>query len=134
MITERYGGYIARKQTHIHKLAMVLAAAQRNELKITEEDLIVADNMMTGLEPAMQEVFKSIGVGDISRLVMEILAYVRAYEQIPKKTLWRAMLHIMGPKEFDEATTAAVNAGYLAIRHIGTDLMYCAVEQKEEKE
>jgi len=132
MVSERYGGYIARKQTHIHKLAMVLAAAQRDELKITEGDLIVADNMMTGLEPAMQEVFQSIGVGDISRLVMEILAYVRAYRQIPKKTLWRAMLHIMGPKEFDEATTAAVNAGYLRIVHIGTDLMYCAVDKEED--
>lgn len=133
MVSERYGGYIARKQTHIHKLAMVLAAAQRNELKVTEEDLAVADNMMTGLEPAMQKVFESIGVGDVSRLVMEILAYVRAYRQIPKKTLWRAMLHIMGPKEFDEATTAAVNAGYLRIVHLGTDLMYCAVDKEEEK-
>lgn len=134
MVSERYGGYIARKQTHIHKLAMVLAAAQRDELKITEGDLAVADNMMTGLEPAMQTVFESIGVGDISRLVMEILAYVRAYRQIPKKTLWRAMLHIMGPKEFDEATTAAINAGYLRVVHIGHDLMYCAVDKEKEDE
>jgi hypothetical protein len=25
---ERFGGYLARKQTHIHKLAMILAAAE----------------------------------------------------------------------------------------------------------
>jgi len=31
---ERFGGYLARKQTHIHKLAMILAASESNELII----------------------------------------------------------------------------------------------------
>ena len=49
----RFGGYLARKQTHIHKLAMVLAASRRDELLIDEEDLALAAKMMTDLEQDM---------------------------------------------------------------------------------
>jgi len=132
MVSERFSGYIATKQSHIHKLAMVLAAAQRNELTITKEDLFIADKMMTGLEPSMQAVFQSIGAGDMSRMVMEILAYVRAYKVIPEKTLWRAMMHIMGPKEFSDASNAAAKAGYLVIRGTGQGIMYCALDRDEK--
>lgn len=132
MISERYQGYIATKQSHVHKLAMVLAAAQRNELTITEGDLSIAAQMMTGLEPSMQIVFQSIGIGDISRHVMEILAYVRAYRAIHQRALWRHMMPIMSPKEFDEASGAAVKAGYLAIRGTGAGIMYCAIDKEEE--
>ena len=133
MISDRYGGYIATKQTHIHKLAMVLAAAQRDDLEITKDDLFLANEIMTELETSMQIVFQSIGVGDISRMVMEILAYVRAYKQIPSRTLWRHMMPIMSPKEFNDASDAAVKAGYLAIRRIGTELTYCALTDEEKK-
>jgi len=131
MISDRYSGYIATKQSHIHKLAIVLAAAQRDKLSITEEDLILAEKMMSGLEHSMQIVFQSLGVGDISRMVMEILAYVRAYGRIPQQALWRHMMPIMSPKEFSEASDAAAKAGYLAIRNFGGVITYCAV--KEEK-
>jgi len=131
MVSERYSGYIATKQSHIHKLAIVLAAAQRDKLSITEEDLMLAEKMMTGLEYSMQIVFQSIGVGDISRMVMEILAYVRAYENIPQMTLWRHMMPIMSPKEFSEASDAAVKAGYLVIRNLGGTINYCAVKKEE---
>ena len=131
MISNRYGGYIARKQGHVHKLAMILADAQRDELIITKSDLMIAVQMMTGMETSMQTVFQSIGVGDISRLVMEILSYVRAYRQISGEELWRHMLPIMGPKEFTEASDAAVKAGYLRIKNIGGVLTYCATKTKE---
>ena len=127
MISDRYGGYIARKQTHIHKLAMVIAAAQRQELSITERDLAISDQMITGLEPAMQFVFQSIGVGDISKFVVEILAYVRAYKTIPQRELWRHMMTTMNPREFDEAVSAAVKAGYLRIEGLGTQTTYHAI-------
>jgi hypothetical protein len=36
---DRFGGYLARKQTHIHKLAMILAAAESDRLVITKSIL-----------------------------------------------------------------------------------------------
>lgn len=129
MVSDRYGGYIARKQTHIHKLAIVLAAAARDELFITEVDLDLADKMTTGLEASMSKVFESIGMGEISRYVTEILAYVRAYGEISDQVLWRHMLPIMGPKEYGEATGAAVKAGYIRVSQKGMSLVYTAVRE-----
>ena len=47
----------ARKQTHIHKLAMVIAASQRDELILTAEDISLANTMVTDLEKDMPKVF-----------------------------------------------------------------------------
>ena len=58
----RFGGYIARKQTQAHKVAMVLAAAKRDELVIEQEDLETAVAMLTDLEPDMSKVFEKIGM------------------------------------------------------------------------
>lgn len=131
MASERYGGYVARKQAHIHKLAIVIAAAQRNELSITEGDLIIAENMTTGLEQSMSMVFQSIGVGDVSRHVTEILAYVKAYNGIDNKTLWRYMLPIMSPQEFEIATRAAIKAGYMKLD--SQSMRYKVVKEKKDE-
>lgn len=54
-------GYIARKQTHMHKVAMVLSAAYKDELKIRLEDLQLADAMLTAIEGSLDKVFAQIG-------------------------------------------------------------------------
>jgi hypothetical protein len=41
---DRFGGYLARKQTHIHKLAMILAAAESDTLVLTAEHLAIANH------------------------------------------------------------------------------------------
>jgi len=124
MASERYGGYIARKQTHMHKLAMVLAAAQRNELVIIEEDLIIANQMVTGLEADMAIVFEAIGIADTSKHVNEMLAYLNAFKRMTHREIWRRMMPIMNSREFDEATQAGVKAGYIKLINDGDDLIY----------
>jgi hypothetical protein len=57
----RYGGYVARKQTHMHKLAMILAASESDERVITEDHLKDAFAMVTTLEADMPKVFDRIG-------------------------------------------------------------------------
>jgi len=130
MASERYSGYIARKQTHIHKLAMVVAASQRDELVITESDLVISDNMTSGLEKSMGKVFQSLGVSDITRHVNEIIAFIKVYKGIETRELWRHMLPIMSPREFDEATGAAIRAGYIRL----SAGRYVLVNQQEKKD
>lgn len=59
--SDRFGGYLARKQTHIHKLAMVLAAGQRDTMEVTGQDLYDANKMVSDLEEDMPKVFAKIG-------------------------------------------------------------------------
>lgn len=49
--------FLARKQVHVHKVAMVMAAAKRDELIITDEDLDAAIKEVDKIEIEMQKIF-----------------------------------------------------------------------------
>jgi len=79
---EQFGGYIARKQTHIHKLAMVIAAARGESMWITAEHLAIANEMVTSLEPDMVQVFSKIGRSEESNNAEKLLTYIRAAQRV----------------------------------------------------
>lgn len=124
MASARYEGYIARKQTHIHKLAIILAAAQRNELVITEDDLKTADRFITDLEADMLQVFESIGIADTAKTVGEIINFLRVHKKLSKRELFHLCYTIMTHKEFVEACEAGVTAGMLRITQEGNEYFY----------
>jgi hypothetical protein len=120
---DRFGGYIARKQTHVHKLAMILAAAQQDDLKITEEDLAAADTMMTDLERDMPMVFSKIGRTDESLQVDRFLGFIRKVGKIKAEDAYR-FVHSYFPqsKDYEEVLKGAMRAGFVEMRQIGGDL------------
>lgn len=85
----RYGGYVARKQTHIHKLAMILAASQRDQLIITEDDLKTAHAMVTTLEAEMPKVFDKIGMKDDAVHMERVLRLVVQRGAAPLELIYR---------------------------------------------
>src|SRR5581483_2971716 len=109
----RYDGYLARKQTHIHKLAIILAAAKRDELVIEEEDLREAETYISSIEPDMIKVFNSIGVSDGAKVANEVLALVRNHKEISYKELWKLCFTTHDQKSFSESLKAAKDAGYV---------------------
>lgn len=112
---DRFQGYRSRKQTHLHKTAMVLAAAQRDELIIEESDLVAADSLVSALEQDMQTVFQSIGVANTNLQNHEILSYIRAYPGITWRDLWRRCMPVMSAKDFTTALQSIVEAGYVRV-------------------
>ena len=131
MASQRFDAYISRKQTHVHKLAMVMAAAQRDELVITLDDLTTAARFVTSLEDAMIHVFESIGVVDTAKTVMEMMNIVKVHGKIDQRALWDRCIRIMSLKGFQEATDAAVRAGWLQITQDGSSYIYNAVAEKK---
>lgn len=125
MASERFDGYIARKQTHMHKLAMVLSIAQTSSRIITEQHLQAAEVITTGMEADMINVFESIGVTPVSRLMGEIISFLHTYQKqklaVSQQTLYRHCFQIMSPQEFDEVTTSCIKAGYIEIKQSGAD-------------
>jgi hypothetical protein len=114
---ERYGGYIARKQTHIHKLAIVLNAAITNDLTITLESLQKAEKIISASERDMSRVFGNIGLSDSGRHVRELVAYVRAFGSVGKAKLWRALMSQLGRYQvFEDCLQAALSANLIGIR------------------
>jgi len=113
--SERFGGYLARKQTHLHKFAIVLAAAKRSQLIIEEDDLIEADQILQDNERDMIRVFDTIGAVQQSDHISEIVGIVKFYGFMTTRGLWaRSMLH-MSLKEFEEAVKAAIHGRLLEV-------------------
>lgn len=110
LASERYGGYLARKQSHIHKLAMVLAVSKRDDLLIQKEDLVEADLILTEAEQSMIKVFESMGVVDEARRVAELLAFVRVHKWITPKDLYRMCHNTMSQADFTHALRSGVES------------------------
>lgn len=84
----------ARKQTQIHKLAMVMAASRRDELIITAEDIIDSTAMVTNLELEAAQVFEKVGAHADSLEFTRLLAYIqRKGGEIPAAEAYSFLSH-----------------------------------------
>lgn len=115
LASDRYEGYVARKQTHMHKLAIILSAARSDNRIITKEHLMEAEAILSTTEPYMLKVFESIGIVSEAKHVKEIVSFVRAYDWLSSDAAWRCVANLMSYKEFEEALKAAVRGGYLTV-------------------
>jgi len=118
-------GYRARKQTHMHKLAMVLAAAQRDELIITAEDLQLAEVLLNDVEKDMERVFSRIGRTEESLQAERFIQYVREKGAggVPFEEAYRH-IHAYFPKatDFDAILAGAIKSGQLKMTQRGATL------------
>jgi hypothetical protein len=112
----RFGGYLARKQTHIHKLAIILSAAKGDSLVIQREELEAAAEIVTGLEASMTEVFDFIGVEGPAKHSTEVLALVKTHGRIKQQELFRYCFRFMSYQEFEAALIACVNSKQIELR------------------
>jgi len=120
--TERFGGYLARKQTHIHKLAMILAASESNDLIIKKDHLQTAANMVTDLELDMAKVFQKIGLNDASLATSRLLEFVKRKTEVPYAEAYR-FIHSQFPafKEYEDMLKGLIQAGYIALVQSGSN-------------
>lgn len=110
--TDRFAGYQARKQTHIHKLAIVLSAAEKDELVITKENLMQAAAIVTSLEAQMPEVFGLIGLQGQAKHAQHIINVLATHGKIKLKELYTYCFKtVPSHKDFQESVNAAIAAG-----------------------
>ena len=114
--SSRYEGYLARKQTHMHKVAIVLAAAESNNLTIERSHLEKADVLLQNTEPHMVKVFDSIGVAPEARHVHEILPFLRAFGFLTTDELWKHVMNLMSQKDFEDALRSAIRGGLVLVK------------------
>lgn len=109
-------GYIARKQTHMHKVAMVLAASYKDELTLTLEDLQLAEQMLVAIEGHLDKVFAQIGKTEQSvhaeRFINAVaqagdlgVSYEDAYKLVHK--------HFPDARDFEGILKGAITSGQL---------------------
>lgn len=100
----RFGGFYARKQTHIHKLAMILSVAKRNDLVIGREELEQAEYHISALEGDLRLIFDRIGRSEVSNHSDRIIEYVHQRpEGVPIEEVQRHMrVFLPKQRDFDE--------------------------------
>jgi hypothetical protein len=121
---DRFSGYIARKQTHLHKLAMIFAAAQRDELVITTDDLQLADMMLLDIEEEMPKVFSRIGKSDAAVYGDRVLQILKARGPLTYKEVYR-LVHNQFPdiRDWENVLIGLVKAGMVEMKQNGVDFI-----------
>lgn len=125
-------GYRARKQTHIHKLAIVLAAAKRDDLVIEQEDLQEAAALVTDLEKDMPKVFGLIGKSQQAKAAEEVVGLVTHYGVMDKHIIYRQLYHILSAKEIDEGIKTAMEAQLIHIKVVGKRILVLSDKAYQE--
>lgn len=103
-------GFRARKQGHLHKLAIVLAAARGHPHTIGVQELKDAAGHLEEMEKDAKEVLGGIGVTRITGKAKDIVKALKKHGKILKYALYREMAPTTSWKEFIEAVECAVQA------------------------
>ena len=131
---QRYAGYIGRKQTQVHKVAMILAAAQRDEMAITKADLQKAEELVSELEGDMPRVFTLIGRTNTSLHVDRVIDFIKRRGQVEYSAAYRYVhSHFPDIREFESVIRGAVQAGYLQMTQVGT-IPYLVYKERHAKD
>ncbi len=128
---DRFGGYLARKQTHIHKLAMVLSASTRSDLIIDRPILARANDVITSLELDMPKVFAKIGTSAESRGAAQLVSLVHSHGKITQPVLYRELFRTLSYDDFTRALNSAVQAGHVEPPQVEGNVVW--IKAKHEK-
>jgi len=117
---ERLDGYLARKQTHMHKLALILSVSRGDSMEISVEDLILADKMLEITEKDLDKVFSRIGRSEESLQAERFISFIKRHGKI---TYTKAYHHIHSYfpdfRDFEGVLAGAIRSGQVKMRFEG---------------
>lgn len=109
-------GYIARKQTHMHKLSMILCAVYKDEQIIEVEDLQLADRMLAATEGSLDKVFAQIGRTEQSAAASKFIAMIQARGAVLYEEAYRLVYaHFPDMRDFEGILAGAIKSGQLLV-------------------
>lgn len=111
--------YAARKQTHLHKTAMVLSASRSDDLIIEARDLQLANCLLEDLERDMPKVFAKIGRTEDNQAVDRFIEILRRKGRIPYQDIYLvAYQHFPRQQDMDAVVHGALKAGVLKLVNV----------------
>lgn len=122
----RLNGYFERKPGHVLKLAMVLAAAQRDELVLEQRDIELALDTLRDAEIKMPKAFANVGKNILSPDVDAVLEAVmrKGAEGAELGVLAMQFKHSLRYSELREITDTLVVGGMIQMSGIPPKLYY----------
>lgn len=130
--TDQFSGYVARKQTHMHKLAMILSASEGDNLVINQRHLEMAAEMTGALEDDMPKVFSKIGQTDITRCSSGIIELVNKEPGIRHTDLYGHFMRNLNYDDFTKAVSGVLISLKVWRKQVGEQFQYYPQGYKEE--
>lgn len=110
--SERFAGSLARKQTHIHKLAMVLSASSRDDMYITEKELRNAEQAVSELELDMPRAFSLMNKEQLADYASEALQKLDIIGKIARDMFFREyFMRKVSYETFNKVLDSLINSG-----------------------
>lgn len=109
-------GFLTRKQVHLHKLAIIVAASRGHLPTIELEDLLEAEQQLSALDDDTRRVFGVVGQTKVTSASRELVDAVRRAgpRGVVRSTLYRThFMRTMEAAEFAAAVSGAVAADLL---------------------
>lgn len=125
----RFEGYVTRKQTHLHKLMMIIAASQRDEMILTKEDFIRAETMLASAEDDMLLVFNNIGRHEASLTMDELVDFLEKKGGVPQSEIYRLLARRGDFTFIQNMVNLAITSDLVHTKQVGNDLVYCATHR-----
>lgn len=127
-------GYMARKQGHIHKLAMAIHAARSDDMVIPRSTLEACAETMTNFESHIPKVFQQINTTPTMDLTLRVAETVRrSAPRISNGTLYRIFMRQVPYREWDDLLTSCIRAGLIRSTNYGGIVYLEPVDQEEKK-
>lgn len=122
--------YYQRKQTHIHKLAMILAASESDSLIITPSHLAQALHHLDETEVLMRKVFENIISVDAKPAHM-VKNAVFEHGAVNLKLLRQGVFKELSDDQIRAGLRACLEAGYIRSEVRGNQTFYVAVRETD---
>jgi hypothetical protein len=109
---ERFDGFYARKQTHMHKLALIFSVAESDRLVIEERHLMMANDCLLLVERDLGGVIDNITGKQVATMhKREILSVITAEHEIGREEVYADLYQMMSGADFDKAIADLSKAG-----------------------
>jgi hypothetical protein len=120
---EFIAAYNARKQTHLHKLAMILSASRGDSMVIEEIDLKNAHEALTKIEADMPKVFSKIGLNDETKAIGELLRELELRKKIKATEAYKMFHRKLTQQQFTEVVKSCTMTGNAKFYNDGTGVV-----------
>lgn len=129
---DRFEGYLARKQTHLHKLCMVLAASRRDERVIMLDDFLMAENLLRSIEDDMILALDRVGRSGSGITLEQFLGWLTQKGEATKEECIRYLAKTLPSNEVENLFNLSIQAGYVAMLQRGSHVIIRATGMSTE--
>lgn len=111
----RMAGYMNRRGTHLHKLAMIMNASRGGGMLLTGEDFKRAMNLLERTEQVMAKTFEGVGKSSLAALMTNIVNFTRVRGAVQYSELLRHFHYDADEREFSVALATLSHAQLIKI-------------------